>query len=127
MKTTGLAALLGVVLVGGAVLALRWPSQKPALDCPAGEVHLDDKGVAHCGPGRPLPAGQTLGAGGKIDLNQATADELALVSGIGPALAKALVEERTRLGRFSSWDQVDAVPGVGEVKLAALKNAAEIR
>jgi competence protein ComEA len=127
VKTTGLAALLGVVLVGGAVLALRWPSQKPALDCPAAEVHLDEQGVAHCGPGRPLPAGQALSAGGKLDLNKASADDLALVSGIGPALAKALVDERTRLGKFSSWDEVDAVPGVGEVKLAALKNATEIR
>jgi competence protein ComEA len=126
MGTKGLAVLLGIVLVGGAVLALRWPSQKPALDCPPDQIHLDAQGVARCGPGQALPAGQKLSAGGKLDLNQATADELALISGIGPALAKALVDERTRLGRFTSWDQVDAVSGVGEAKLAALKGGTEL-
>jgi competence protein ComEA len=127
VSNKGLAALLGAVLLAGAVLALRWPSQKAALDCPADQIHLDDKGVAHCGPGQPLPAGQTLSAGGKIDLNVATADELALVPGIGPALAKALVDERQRLGKFTAWEQVDAVSGVGEAKLSALKSATEIR
>jgi competence protein ComEA len=127
VNTKGLAVLLGVVLVGGAVLALRWPSQRPVLDCPADQIHLDAQGVAHCGPGQPLPAGQKLSAGGKIDLNQATADELALISGIGPALAKALIDERTRLGKFTSWEQVDAVPGVGQAKLTALQSATELR
>ena len=42
-------------------------------------------------------------------------------------LGKALVDERTKLGKFSTWDEVDAVPGVGDAKLTALKNATEIR
>ena len=65
--------------------------------------------------------------GAKLDLNQASADDLSQVPGVGPALGKALVAERKKLGRFSSWEQVDAVSGVGEAKLESLKKAAEIR
>lgn len=117
---------LAIVLLATGALALgvavwRWPSTAPALDCPNGEVTLDDAGVAHCGPGTPLPAGQSLTIGKKLDLNRVTADELALVPGVGPQLAKALIDERARLGEFSSWEQVDAVSGVGASRLEALQ------
>ncbi len=67
----------------------------------------------------------TLGA--KLSLNDATADELLLVPGVGPALAKALVKARAERRRFRSWDEVDAVTGVGPVKLEALKHWTELR
>jgi competence protein ComEA len=127
VNNRALAAVLGAVLAAGAVIALRWPASKSALDCPASQVHLDEKGVAHCGPGAPLPAGQVLTAGGKLNLNTATADDLAQVPGVGPSLAKALVDERTRLGGFKTWDEVDAVSGVGEARLTSLKSSTEIR
>ena len=36
------------------------------------------------------------------------------------------IEERRRLGRFSSWDEVDQVRGVGVARLQALQEAAEL-
>jgi competence protein ComEA len=65
--------------------------------------------------------------GGRLRLNEATADDLVLVPGIGPTLARALVKARTERGGFRSWDEVDAVTGVGPVKLAALKRWTELR
>jgi competence protein ComEA len=128
VNARGLALVFGAVLVVGAVLVLRWPSQKAGLDCPPQDVRVDDAGVAHCaGQGAPLAAGQLLTAGGKIDLNAASENDLAQVPGIGPSLAKALVDERVRLGSFKSWDEVDAVPGIGEAKLASLKAAADLK
>ncbi len=127
MKRAGVALLLLVLLAAGAWVALAWPSAQPSLDCDGRDVHLDDAGVARCGPGAKLSAAQTLTAGGKLDLNAATEDELALVPGVGPKLAKAIVDERKRLGGFKSWDELDRVPGVGEHKLDALKATAEIR
>lgn len=127
MKRAGVALLLAAVLAGGTLVALRWPSRAAALDCPPGEVHLDDAGVARCGPGGPLSASQVLTAGGKIDLNAATAEDLAVIPGVGPKLAKAIVDERKRLGRFASWDEVDRVSGVGDTRLDQLKATAEIR
>ncbi|MEW5739037.1 MAG: helix-hairpin-helix domain-containing protein [Myxococcota bacterium] len=121
---------LAIVLLAGLVIAVaawwRWPSEAPGLDCPDGQVSLDDAGVARCGPGSPLPAGQALTVGQKLDLNAVSADDLSLLPGVGPELAKTLIEERARLGGFSSWEQVDAVPGVGPARLNTLQQACRL-
>lgn len=48
-----------------------------------------------------------------IDLNRATPRELALLPGVGPVLAKRIAENRDRLGRFSTVEDVGRVYGVG--------------
>jgi DNA uptake protein ComE-like DNA-binding protein len=48
-----------------------------------------------------------------IDLNRATPRELALLPGVGPVLAKRIAENRDRLGRFPSVQDVGRVYGVG--------------
>jgi competence protein ComEA len=128
VRRAGVALLLLAVTGVGAAVALRWPSQSSALDCPPGEVHLDERGVARCGPGSKPPAGQLLTLGAKLDLNHATADELAVVPGLGKKVAQALIDARAALdGGFTSWDQVDRVAGVGDARLEVLKASAEIR
>ena len=122
-----MAAVAAVALAAGVGVYLAWPSAKPALDCLPDQVHLGPDGVARCGPGAPLAAGARLTVGAPLDLNRATAEDLALLPGVGPALAKAIVEERTRRGGFKSWDEVDAVPGVGPARIDTLKTAVEIR
>ena len=47
--------------------------------------------------------------------------DLTAIPGVGPHLARALVEARARRGGFGSWDEVDEVPGVGPAKLEALQ------
>jgi competence protein ComEA len=59
------------------------------------------------------PAGGEV-AGGTVDLNTARAEELERLPGIGPALARRLVEWRERNGPFRSVEAVAEVPGVGE-------------
>jgi competence protein ComEA len=68
-----------------------------------------------------------LALGGRLDLNTASEEDLAAVPGVGPALARALVQARTGSGGFGSWDAVDGVPGVGPAKLALLQAHTEIR
>ncbi len=121
-------ALLGLGLCG-VVAALKWPSSRPALDCPPEQVRWGESGVATCaaGPDGPVPPGQAMTLRRKLDLNRATAEELALVSGIGPALAGTLVRERLAHGGFSTWEEVDALPGFGASKLTALQQAFELR
>ncbi len=57
-----------------------------------------------------------------VEVNQATAEELDSVKGIGTAMAKKIVDERTK-GRFQNWDDfVARVKGTGKgnaVKLSA--------
>jgi competence protein ComEA len=40
---------------------------------------------------------------------------------VGPALAQAIVEYRTRHGRFRRVDDLLDVPGIGPAKLAVLR------
>jgi competence protein ComEA len=50
----------------------------------------------------------------KMDLNTVTAEDLDLVPGIGPSMARKIIEEREKNGPFSSFDDVDErVKGVG--------------
>ncbi len=57
-----------------------------------------------------------------VDLNRASADELARLPGVGPGLARRIVEERERRGRFDSPDTLREVLGLGPKKLAAIRH-----
>ncbi len=122
-------AIVVVLLASLAIGLVAWrraPVPSPSLACPdGGVVQLGPDGVASCAPGAKLPAGQALTLGQRFDCNAATAQDLALVPGIGPSLAEALVAARD--GGFRSWDEVDAVPGVGAARLLALQAACDIR
>lgn len=127
-------AALTLALVGaGVALRLRRPSAEPALPCRPEAVRVDGRGVASCpaageeAAGRPLAAGALLGLGGRLDLNRATEAELALLPGVGPGLARALVRAREQSGGFASWEAVDAVPGVGPAKLETLRAHTTLR
>jgi competence protein ComEA len=50
-----------------------------------------------------------------VDANKATSAELDAVKGIGPALSKKIIDERTKGGNFKSWADFETrVSGVGE-------------
>jgi competence protein ComEA len=131
-RTGWLAVLLLAATGGGIFAALRWPDDAAALPCRPDQVRWFDAGtamVARCaadGGGGPIPAGASLTLGGKLDLNTATETELGLIPGVGPSLAHELVEVRKRLGGFTSWDQVDAVRGVGPARLDSLRGATRL-
>jgi len=66
---------------------------------------------------RPLPGSHLLLLGLPIDINAAGGDDLEALPGIGPALARRILEERSRRGCFSSPRQLLAVKGIGPVRL----------
>jgi competence protein ComEA len=49
-----------------------------------------------------------------INVNRAGEEDLALLPGIGPNLAKRILEVRKAVGRFSSPDELLQVPGIGK-------------
>lgn len=58
----------------------------------------------------------------RLDLNIASAEELDGLDGIGPVLAKRIVDWRRRKGRFTSLAQLDEVEGIGAKKLGLIKD-----
>lgn len=65
--------------------------------------------------------GQTA-TDGKVSLNNATVDQLDKLDGIGPVLAKRIVQYRESRGRFTKIEQLQNVEGIGVKKLALLKD-----
>lgn len=51
--------------------------------------------------------------GVQVDLNSASTKELSLVPGIGPTLARRIIENRQRVGPFPTLDSLQRVRGIG--------------
>lgn len=81
--------------------------------------------------GEPAPeVGSTGGAaeeaGRLVDVNTAGAAELEALPGVGPATAKAILDERERRGRFATVDDLLDVRGIGPAKLEALRDQVKV-
>jgi len=61
-----------------------------------------------------------------VNLNTATADQLQTIPTIGPATAQRIIDWRTQHGRFTSVSQLRQVRGIGERKLADLKDSVTV-
>ena len=56
-----------------------------------------------------------------VNINTADAEELETLTGIGPALAQAIVDYRAGHGAFRSADDLLLVKGIGEAKLEGFR------
>ncbi len=65
-------------------------------------------------------------AAGPLNLNTATAAELDELPGVGPSTAKAIVDARTKVGRFGSVDDLLDVRGIGPAKLDAIRELVRV-
>ena len=61
--------------------------------------------------------------GSQVHLSTATPEQLDEVDGIGPTLAKRIIEYRDAHGGFGSIDELAQVDGIGEKRLATLRDA----
>lgn len=57
-----------------------------------------------------------------VNVNQASAEQLEALPGIGPVLARRIVEWRERLGPFQQLEDLAEVPGIGPRVLERLKD-----
>ncbi|MEY2580972.1 MAG: competence protein ComEA [Ilumatobacteraceae bacterium] len=64
---------------------------------------------------------ETIVPAGPINVNSATADQLDVLPGVGPATAAAIVAHREQHGPFQSVDELGDVRGIGPSKLDALR------
>lgn len=58
---------------------------------------------------------------GVVNVNSATAEELALLPGVGPTKAEAIIRYRTEHGAFKRVEDLAAVKGIGEKGLVKLR------
>lgn len=114
-ERNALLLLLGLGLAGHGVRLLAPKSDGPparaAALAAAPSSDLDRHRARSARLARPL------GRGERIDLNVASAEELARLPRVGPSLARAIVKAREESGGFASMADFDRVPGVGPVLL----------
>ncbi|MER6009756.1 ComEA family DNA-binding protein [Streptomyces bluensis] len=94
---------------------------------------MDGEQVVVGGPAPPA-AGVMPGAGGAggpaagaapttpVSLSTATADQLDTLPGVGPVLARHIIDYRTQHGGFRSVDELREVNGIGDRRFADLRN-----
>lgn len=74
----------------------------------------------------PAPGGAPSGGGSatpKVSLGNATLEQLDAIDGIGPTLAKRIVEYRDQHGGFRSVGELRQVDGIGEKRFESLRQA----
>ena len=61
-----------------------------------------------------------------INLNTATLEQLDTLPGVGPATAQKILDFREERGGFGSVEDLAEVPGIGPVRMAALREAVTV-
>lgn len=67
--------------------------------------------------GQNIPVKQII-----VNINTASQEELEKIPGIGPELARRIIEYRQTKGQFRSLEDLNNVKGIGEKKLGAIKD-----
>jgi competence protein ComEA len=74
------------------------------------------------GPGDPVQGAPGKEDGGLVSPNRADASQLEGLPGVGPVLAERIVAHREANGPFQTVEDLLEVPGIGEAKLAAIRD-----
>lgn len=57
----------------------------------------------------------------KVNINEAKQEDFEQLPGIGPSIAKKIIEYREQNGKFTSIDELQEVKGIGEAKFENIK------
>jgi competence protein ComEA len=97
---------LAAVLVDGSQIVIGTKG------APRGEVRV--------GPSSDAPGGSSSSAGVLVNLNTATLDQLDTLPGVGPVLAQAIIDYRTKRGKFTKIEELQEVDGIGSKTYAQI-------
>ena len=81
-----------------------------------------DAPVSRSTTGEPAQTGMTVAASAPLDINAASAAELATLPEIGPVLAQRIVDYRTEHGPFRTVDELANVQGVSPRMVEAIRS-----
>jgi competence protein ComEA len=79
--------------------------------------------TAPAAPGQAAAPGQPVVP---VNLNTATLEQLDTLPGVGPATAQKILDYREEHGSFGSVEELGEVPGIGDVRLAALRDLVQV-
>ena len=105
--------VLGMITAGLALAALAAQPGAQALPVPA-------QGNRPPAAAPTASALRALRDGARIDLNRATAADLELLPGVGPTLARRIVDHRSARGPFGRAEDLLQVQGIGQRTLERL-------
>lgn len=116
--SSGARAADAIAAAGGALPG----AELGAVNLAAPLVDGQHLGVPH------VPGGTITGEQRRapVPVNTASASELESLPGVGPVLAGRIVEYRDLHGPFSALEDLLDVAGIGEAKLAALRDAVQV-
>ncbi|ROP45831.1 helix-hairpin-helix domain-containing protein [Pseudokineococcus lusitanus] len=123
---------LARLLVDGEQVVVPAPGEElPAPEAaPAGGAGASAGGATGTAPGAAPGAGGAGGGPGgaaPVDLNTATLADLDALPGIGPVLAQRVLDVRAEMGAFTSVEELGEVSGIGEARLADLRDRVVVR
>lgn len=117
----GLLCVGGAAFVGGRSLDSQ-PQPRPAV-----ETRSVGQPAALLGGGAQRAArSQAHAQRGPVSINSASASELESLPGVGPVIARRIVEYRNANGGFKSVDELEAVKGIGPKTLAKIRPYAKL-
>ncbi|MFF3750293.1 helix-hairpin-helix domain-containing protein [Streptomyces sp. NPDC002018] len=109
------------VLMDGEQVVVGGPAPPGAAHAGAGAAGGTGIGSGAAGAGAGAGAGSGAGAPGPVSLNSATVEQLDTLPGVGPVLARHIVDYRTRHGGFRSIEELREVNGIGARRFADLQ------
>ena len=115
--TDGAIVADSVAAAGGALEGARLDSVNLARPLVAGD-HVQIPGPDDS----PMSGAAGQEESGLISLNQADATTLEDLPGVGPVLAERIVAYREANGPFETVEDLLSVPGIGEAKLASMRD-----
>lgn len=93
----------------------------PAVKAAAGKISSGRGGDFSAG----ARVEKNYASGGRVNLNKATAEELDALPGVGPAMARRIIELRQKK-RFTKVEDLLQVKGIGKAKLERLRDLVEV-
>jgi competence protein ComEA len=118
---TGARVADAVAAAGGTLPAADLASLNLAAPVRDGEhVAIISRSSELSDQGATVPAGAV--DDGRVHVNRATAAELEVLPGVGPVLAGRIAAHRDEHGAFTAVEDLLDVAGIGEAKLAAMRD-----